>query len=58
MRTTKPGGLGIRKLTRNNPTMKAKFDEAREEAERAAREGVTVEEAPGAEPDLADSCEV
>ena len=38
--------------------MKAKFDEAREEAERAAREGVAAEEAPGAEPDLADSCEV
>ena len=38
--------------------MRAKFYEAREEAERAAREGVTVEEAPGAEPDLADSCEV
>lgn len=51
-------GLSIRKLTWGNKTMKAKFDEAREEAERAAREGVTVEEAPGAEPDLADSCEV
>ena len=38
--------------------MKAKFDEAREEAERAAREDATVEEASGAEPDLADSCEV
>ena len=38
--------------------MKAAFAEAREEAERAAREGVAVEEAPGAEPDLADSYEV
>lgn len=53
----KAQGLSIRKLTWGNKTMKAKFDEAREEAERAAREGVTVEEAPGAEPDLADSCE-
>lgn len=54
----KAQGLSIRKLTWGNKTMKAKFDEAREEAEHAAREGVTVEEAPGAEPDLADSCEV
>lgn len=54
----KAQGLSIRKLTWGNKTMKAKFDEAREEAERAAREGVTVEEASGAEPDLADSCEV
>lgn len=54
----KAQGLSIRKLTWGNKTMKAKFDEAREEAERAAREGVTVEEAPGSEPDLADSCEV
>lgn len=54
----KAQGLSLRKLTWGNKTMKAKFDEAREEAERAAREGVTVEEAPGAEPDLADSCEV
>lgn len=54
----KAQGLSIRKLTWGNKTMKAKFDEAREEAERAARENVTVEEAPGAEPDLADSCEV
>ena len=54
----KAQGLSIRKLTWGNKTMKAKFDEAREEAELAAREGVTVEEAPGAEPDLADSCEV
>lgn len=54
----KAQGLSIRKLTWGNKTMKAKFDEAREEAERAAREGVTVEEAPGAEPDLADNCEV
>ena len=54
----KAQGLSIRKLTRSNPTMKAAFDEAREEAERAAREDVTVEEASGAEPDLADSCEV
>lgn len=54
----KAQGLSIRKLTWGNKTMKAKFDEARDEAERAAREGVTVEEAPGAEPDLADSCEV
>lgn len=54
----KAQGLSIRKLTWGNKTMKAKFDEAREEAERAAREGVTVEEAPGAEPDLADSSEV
>lgn len=54
----KAQGLSIRKLTWGNKTMKAKFDEAREEAERAAREGVTVEEAAGAEPDLADSCEV
>ena len=54
----KAQGLSIRKLTWGNKTMKAKFDEAREEAERAAREGVTVEEEPGAEPDLADSCEV
>lgn len=53
----KAQGLSIRKLTWGNKTMKAKFDEAREEAERAARGGVTVEEAPGAEPDLADSCE-
>ena len=54
----KAQGLSIRKLTWGNKTMKAKFDEAREEAERAAREGVTVEEAPGAEPDLTDSYEV
>ena len=54
----KAQGLTIRKLTRNNPTMKAAFAEAREKAERAAREGVAVEEAPGAEPDLADSYEV
>lgn len=54
----KAQGLSIRKLTWGNKTMKAKFDEAREEAERAARENVTVEEAPGAEPDLADSYEV
>ena len=54
----KAQGLSIRKLTWGNKTMKAKFDEAHEEAERAACEGVTVEEAPGAEPDLADSCEV
>lgn len=54
----KAQGLSIRKLTWGNKTMKAKFDEAREEAERAAREDVTVEEAAGAEPDLADSCEV
>lgn len=54
----KAQGLSIRKLTWGNKTMKAKFDEAREEAERAAREGATVEEAPDAEPDLADSCEV
>ena len=53
----KAQGLSIRKLTWGNKTMKAKFDEAREEAERAAREGVTVEEASGAETDLADSCE-
>lgn len=54
----KAQGLSIRKLIWGNKTMKAKFDEAREEAERAAREDVTVEEASGAEPDLADSCEV
>ena len=54
----KAQGLSIRKLTWGNKTMKEKFDEAREEAERAAREGVTVEDAPGAEPDLADSYEV
>lgn len=54
----KAQGLSIRKLTWGNKTMKAKFDEAREEAERTAREGVTVKEAPGAESDLADSCEV
>lgn len=54
----KAQGLSIRKLTWGNKTMKAKFDEAREEEERAAREDVTVEEAAGAEPDLADSCEV
>lgn len=54
----KAQGLSIRKLTWGNKTMKAKFDEAREEAERAAREDVTVEGASGAEPDLADSCEV
>ena len=54
----KAQGLSIRKLTWGNKTMKAKFDEAREEANRAAREGVTAEEASGAEPDLADSCEV
>nr|WP_255431968.1 DUF2130 domain-containing protein [Collinsella sp. BA40] len=54
----KAQGLSIRKLAWGNKTMKEKFDEAREEAERAAREGVTVEEAPGAEPDLADSYEV
>lgn len=54
----KAQGLSIRKLTWGNKTMKAKFDEAREEAERAAREGVTVKEAPGAESDLADGCEV
>ena len=54
----KAQGLSIRKLTWGNKTMKAKFDEAREEAERAAREGVTVKEVPGAESDLADGCEV
>ena len=54
----KAQGLSIRKLTRNNPTMKAAFAEAREEREARALEGVTVEEAPGAEPDLADSYEV
>lgn len=54
----KAQGLSIRKLTWGNKTMKAKFDEAREEAERAAREDAAVEEASGAEPDLADSCEV
>jgi hypothetical protein len=54
----KAQGLSIRKLTWGNKTMKAKFDEAREEAERAAREGVTVKEAPGPEPDLSDNCEV
>lgn len=54
----KAQGLSIRKLTWGNKTMKAKFDEASEEAERAAREDVTVEEAAGAEPNLADSCEV
>lgn len=54
----KAQGLSIRKLTWGNKTMKAKFDEAREEAKRAALEDVTVEEASGAEPDLADSCEV
>ncbi len=54
----KAQGLSIRKLAWGNKTMKAKFDEAREEAERAAREDATVEEASGAEPDLADSCEV
>lgn len=54
----KAQGLSIRKLTWGNKTMKAKFDEAREEAERAAREDATVEEASGAEPDLADSYEV
>ena len=53
----KAQGLSIRKLTWGNKTMKAKFDEAREEAERAAREGATVEEAAGAETNLADSCE-
>ena len=54
----KAQGLSIRKLTWGNKTMKAKFDEAREEAERAAREGVTVEEASGTESDLTDSYEV
>lgn len=54
----KAQGLSIRKLTWGNKTMKAKFDEAREEAERAAREDATVEGASDAEPDLADSCEV
>ena len=58
MANDKAQGLSIRKLTWGNKTMKAKFDEAREEAERTAREGVTVKEAPGAESDLADSCEV
>ena len=54
----KAQGLSIRKLTWGNKTMKAKFDEAREEAERAAREDATVGGASDAEPDLADSCEV
>ena len=54
----KAQGLSIRKLTWGNKTMKAKFDEAREEAGRFAREGVTVEPAPGAEPDPADGYEV
>ena len=54
----KAQGLSIRKLTWGNKTMKAKFDEAREEAERAAREGVAVEEAPGVDPDFTDSYEV
>lgn len=54
----KAQGLSIRKLTWGNKTMKAKFDEAREEAERAAREGVAVEEAPGVDPDFTNSYEV
>lgn len=54
----KAQGLSIRKLTWGNKTMKAKFDEAREEAERAAREGATVKEAPGVDPDFTDSYEV
>ena len=54
----KAQGLSIRKLTWGNKTMKAKFDEAREGAERAAREGVAVEEAPGVDPDFTDSYEV
>ncbi len=54
----KAQGLSIRKLTWGNKTMKAKFDEAHEEAERAAREGVAVEEAPGVDPDFTDSYEV
>ena len=54
----KAQGLSIRKLTWGNKTMKAKFDEAREEAERAAREGVAVEEAPGVDSDFTDSYEV
>ena len=54
----KAQGLSIRKLTWGNKTMKEKFDEAREEAEHAAREGVAVEEAPGVDPDFTDSYEV
>lgn len=50
--------LTIRKLTWHNKTMKAKFDEARTAAEEAARDGVSIEAADGAEPDPADSYEV
>lgn len=50
--------LTIRKLTWHNKTMKAKFDEARAAAEEAARDGVSIEAADGAEPDPADSYEV
>lgn len=50
--------LTIRKLTWGNKTMKAKFDDARAAAEAAARDGVSIEAADGAEPDPADSYEV
>ena len=49
--------LTIRKLTWGNKTMKAKFDEARDAAERAAREGVVVEPAPDAIADPVDGYE-
>ena len=50
--------LTIRKLTWHNKTMKAKLDEAHTAAEEAARDGVSIEAADGAEPDQADSYEV
>ncbi|MDY2777069.1 MAG: DUF2130 domain-containing protein [Collinsella sp.] len=49
--------LTIRKLTWGNKTMKAKFDEARAQAEREARSGVRIEGADGVDADPADSYE-
>lgn len=49
--------LTIRKLTRGNETMTAKFKEAAEERERYAREDVSVCAADGLTPDAPDSYE-
>ena len=58
----KADGLTIRKLTWGNKTMKAKFDDAREQEGARERAGdgvaVAIEEAPGAVPDEAESYEV
>jgi hypothetical protein len=47
----KAEGLTIRKLTRGNPTMKAKFDEAREEANKITPTELPEEGESAMEPD-------